>query len=57
MLNLYNLRIIKITKEFEDKARNLILEGLLERFGFIDHSCNPDLKSIIRTYSQNGNVF
>ena len=52
-----NLRIIKITGEYEEMARNLVLEGLLERFGFIDHSYNPDLKDILKTYGTDGTLF
>ena len=52
-----NLTIIKITGEYEEMARNLVLEGLLERFGFIDHSYNPDLKDILKTYGTDGNLF
>ncbi|UOQ91774.1 GNAT family N-acetyltransferase [Halobacillus shinanisalinarum] len=33
------------------------MDGLLERFGWIDPSLNPDLDHIERLYCQNGNVF
>ena len=49
------LQIHQITKEFEE-ARELILKGLEERFGFIDLACNPDLKRILESYNRKGSV-
>lgn len=49
--------IIQLTVEYEKQAREVILEGLEERFGFIDSSFNPDLKSMLTTYSQPGALF
>jgi N-acetylglutamate synthase-like GNAT family acetyltransferase len=51
------LIIKEVTDEFEQKARALILEGFLERFGFIDERFNPDLNEIISHYSQEKRVF
>ncbi|WLR47310.1 GNAT family N-acetyltransferase [Halobacillus litoralis] len=51
------LDILPLHKAVEDEARNLILAGFLERFGFIDHSLNPDLKDMMGTYSKEGHVF
>ncbi|WML47616.1 GNAT family N-acetyltransferase [Neobacillus sp. PS3-34] len=51
------LQLANITKEFEKEARELILDGFKERFGFIDCSLNPDLKNIIGTYSKPGCLF
>ncbi|HEY3290485.1 MAG TPA: GNAT family N-acetyltransferase [Anaerolineae bacterium] len=35
-------------------VRSLILEGLGERWGFIDETCNPDLNDISATYIEHG---
>ncbi|MCH4825189.1 GNAT family N-acetyltransferase [Planococcus halocryophilus] len=51
------IRIHQITKGFEEEARELILKGLEERFGFIDPTYNPDLKDISYSYSRRGTVF
>ncbi|TAA70496.1 GNAT family N-acetyltransferase [Planococcus salinarum] len=51
------VKIHQITKIFEEEARELILKGLEERFGFIDPTYNPDLKSILHSYSQKGAIF
>ncbi|MGR9050569.1 GNAT family N-acetyltransferase [Halobacillus faecis] len=51
------LDILPLHKAVEDEARELILAGFLERFGFIDHSMNPDLKDMMGTYHTEGNVF
>ena len=52
-----SMQIVLITEQYEAAARQLILDGLEERFGFLDHSFNPDLRNIIRNYSRNGDVF
>lgn len=52
-----SIQITPITTQFEEAARQLILDGLEERFGFLDHSFNPDLRNIIRNYTQDGGVF
>ncbi|UOE95745.1 GNAT family N-acetyltransferase [Alkalihalobacillus sp. LMS39] len=51
------LEIHTLTKENEAIARAIILEGFLERFGFIDHSFNPDLKDLVNSYTKDGCVF
>ncbi|HEX6122165.1 MAG TPA: GNAT family N-acetyltransferase, partial [Ktedonobacterales bacterium] len=38
-------------------ARQLILDGLGEHFGFVDASRNPDLADIAATYLARGHVF
>ena len=38
-------------------ARQLILNGLGEHFGWIDETRNPDLDDIAANYIQHGNVF
>jgi GNAT superfamily N-acetyltransferase len=38
-------------------AKNLILTGLGEHFGFIDPTMNPDLNDIMTTYVKPGNIF
>ncbi|GEN52634.1 GNAT family N-acetyltransferase [Halobacillus faecis] len=54
---IFTLDILPLYKAVEDDARELILAGFLERFGFIDHSLNPDLKDMMGTYSKDGYVF
>ncbi|ANU11049.1 putative N-acetyltransferase [Planococcus antarcticus DSM 14505] len=60
-MNLINvseeMQIYQITQPFEEEARDVILKGLEERFGFIDSRYNPDLKSIIESFSRQGAVF
>lgn len=51
------LDIQPLHKEVEEEARNLILAGFLERFGFIDHSLNPDLNDMVGTYGKEGHMF
>lgn len=51
------IQIMPVTKHYEEAARQLILDGLEERFGFLDHSFNPDLKKIIQNYTLEGDVF
>ncbi|SFB13844.1 MULTISPECIES: GNAT family N-acetyltransferase [unclassified Bacillus (in: firmicutes)] len=46
-----------ITQDQVEEARYLVLEGLKERFGFLDDSYNPDLKDIVGHYIDKGNVF
>ncbi len=41
----------------QEAARALILEGLGERFGFIDETANPDLDDITARYLAQGHVF
>ena len=43
--------------EDETLARRLILEGLGERFGFIDEGRNPDLDTILEHYLLRGHRF
>ncbi|MBD8015508.1 GNAT family N-acetyltransferase [Planococcus wigleyi] len=52
-----SIHIIPITDQHEEEARLLILEGLKERFGFLDPSYNSDLTNIIQNYSQKGDLF
>jgi len=41
----------------QEAARNLILDGLGEHFGFIDESLNPDLDDIWLHYCGRGDAF
>ncbi|EWG11642.1 GNAT family N-acetyltransferase [Cytobacillus firmus] len=52
-----DIKIVEITKDHETAAKELILNGFQERFGFIDHSLNPDLNSLTETYSAEGALF
>ncbi|HET7579715.1 MAG TPA: GNAT family N-acetyltransferase [Bacillales bacterium] len=49
--------ITVLTRENEDKAQQLVLQGMKEHFGLIDHSLNPDLYPILKTYKQDGYLF
>lgn len=51
------LQVLPVIKKFEEEAKLLILDGLLERFGFIDHSLNPDLDDIMIHFNKEGNIF
>jgi ribosomal protein S18 acetylase RimI-like enzyme len=51
------LQIELVTEATQAIAKDLILEGLAERFGFIDYSLNPDLNNIVESYINKGNVF
>jgi GNAT superfamily N-acetyltransferase len=52
-----NIKIILVTKEFEESAKLIILEGLAERFGYLDDSYNSDLNDIMGNYMDKGNSF
>lgn len=41
----------------QDAAREVILAGLGERFGFVDESRNPDLDDIASSYLAQGHLF
>ncbi len=41
----------------QEQARWLILEGLGERFGYIDETLNPDLDDILHNYIMPGHIF
>ena len=41
----------------QSAARQLILVGLGEHFGWIDETCNPDLGDITANYIESGHVF
>lgn len=55
--HLKDLSIQTINIELQDQAKQLVLEGLSERFGFLDESLNPDLDNIINNYIDQGSVF
>ncbi|TMU85028.1 GNAT family N-acetyltransferase [Bacillus sp. BHET2] len=42
--------ITPIEKHQSEQAKNVILSGFLERFGFIDHTLNPDILDITLEY-------
>ncbi|WP_264740781.1 GNAT family N-acetyltransferase [Cytobacillus firmus] len=52
-----DIKILQISKDYETAARELILKGFQERFGFIDHSLNPDLNCLTATYNAEGALF
>lgn len=52
-----SIHIIPITDQHEEEARQLVLAGLKERFGFLDPSYNLDLTNIIQNYSRGYDMF
>lgn len=51
----FEVRDFRESDEFA--ARKVVLEGLGERFGFIDASLNPDLHTIAAHYPNQGHAF
>ncbi|WP_164669840.1 GNAT family N-acetyltransferase [Virgibacillus doumboii] len=51
------INFAKISKQQQNEAKDIILEGFRERFGFIDYSLNPDLENIYANYTIDGNAF
>jgi GNAT superfamily N-acetyltransferase len=52
-----HFKLMPIIKEYEEESKQLILEGFLEYFGYIDQNLNPDLNNLHEIYSKKGNVF
>lgn len=48
-------RIIAINEAIQERAIAIILEGLEERFGFLDQTLNPDLRDIQHHYIARSN--
>jgi ribosomal protein S18 acetylase RimI-like enzyme len=51
------ISIRPFTPDDQDAARRLILQGLGDRFGFIDETLNPDLDDITAHYLAHGHLF
>ncbi|MGD6831240.1 GNAT family N-acetyltransferase [Sutcliffiella halmapala] len=51
------LQFQMIDEKTQYMAKQIIWQGLYERFGWIDSDCNPDLESIYKTYMTSGNIF
>lgn len=49
--------ITVITTNEEAEAKEIVLQGLEERFGFLDSSLNPDLNDIFASYLREGSIF
>ncbi|MGX1265986.1 GNAT superfamily N-acetyltransferase [Rossellomorea marisflavi] len=49
--------ISRITPEDCEEAKNLVLEGFRERFGWIDETLNPDIKDVAASYDGVDNHF
>ncbi len=47
------LKIVPLEKEMQDSVRDLITEGLVQRWGYNDPNLNPDLKNIALHYGRN----
>lgn len=54
---LNKIKIVSVTKETQNEAKKLILDGLAERFGYLDESLNPDLNDIVENYISKGHFF
>jgi ribosomal protein S18 acetylase RimI-like enzyme len=52
-----NLQIIPVSKAYETQAMDQVLEGFIERFGFINHSLNLDLNAICDEYAPSNRLF
>lgn len=50
-----NIRLFEARDQ--EAARQLILTGLGEHFGWVDETCNPDLDDILADYIEPGHVF
>ncbi|NHM32088.1 GNAT family N-acetyltransferase [Neobacillus terrae] len=57
MFSTADITIMKVTEEYAEEAKSLVLAGLGERFGFIDDSLNPDLYKIMDIYTRPGCLF
>lgn len=51
------IKVRNFQKQDQDDAKEIILHGLEDHFGFIDYSLNPDLDDIEKNYVQKGHVF
>ncbi len=51
------LRFESVNENTQQQAKDLILEGMCEHFGFIDYSMNPDLDHIVKNYIDHGDTF
>jgi GNAT superfamily N-acetyltransferase len=51
------MQIQAIKREQCPEAKEVILSGFLERFGYIDHSLNPDIQDIWTEYMQGDGLF
>lgn len=55
-MNLMHVMIKPLTEKYQNEAKRLILSRTEERFGFIDHTLNPDLNDICSYYSLNKQI-
>lgn len=55
--NTDDLRIESVNESTQTQAKELILQGLKEHFGFLDTSLNPDINDIIQNYIKQGNIY
>ena len=53
----FQLVIEPVSPKTAPLARDLILEGLKERFGWLNPTLNPDLQDILRSYTHAGHLF
>lgn len=51
------MRIRKFQKDDQKAAQALILSGLKEYYGFIDHTRNPEVYTIEKSFIQKGTTF
>ncbi|MGG3507730.1 GNAT family N-acetyltransferase [Paenibacillus lautus] len=51
------LVIEEVSKETQEHAKHIVLDGLKERYGSLDKSLNQDLNEIVLNYNSRGNPF
>lgn len=58
MKEVYQTLVIEeVSKETQEHAKHIVLDGLKERFGSLDKSLNQDLNEIVLNYNSRGNLF
>lgn len=51
------IQILPVSQATENSAKNLVLAGLKDHWGFIDNTLNPDLYAILDFYIKKGDDF
>lgn len=57
MIESCSFQITSVSRETESIARDIVIEGLKERFGNYDYSKNPDIYDIYENYIEKGAAF
>lgn len=56
-INGNDFKIMDVNQTLQEEAKEIILNGLAERFGFLDDTLNPDLNDIQHYYIDKGDIF